>query len=289
MDNKTKGVILMISSSLCFALMATAVKSVPEISISEKMFFRNFLTLIVSGIMIVRNKKSFIGKNKKGLFIRSIFGLLGVAGNYYAISRLPLAESEILNKTSSFFVIILAGMFLNEKITRKQIFIIILAFIGGIFVIKPRLDFSVVPALAGLFGAFFAGAAYTMVRYLNRTDDPDTIVFYFGLISTIAVIPLMLLDGFVLSSFPQFLKLIFVGIFAAAAQVFMAYAYSLASASELSIYLYISIVFSIIIGIIMWNEFPDVFSLLGGLIIISAGYMNYKFNIKRNKLKSSLN
>ncbi|SDZ30303.1 EamA domain-containing membrane protein RarD [Proteiniborus ethanoligenes] len=288
MKNKTKGVILMIFSSLCFALMAAAVKSVPEISISQKMFFRNSVTLVVASVMILKKKKSFVGKNKKGLLMRSILGLLGIAGNYYAISKLPLAESEILNKTSSFFVIILAGIFLKEKITRKQIYAIILAFVGALFVIKPRLDFSILPALIGLSGAFFAGAAYTMVRYLNRTDSPDTIVFYFGLISTLAVIPMMLLDGFVLSGVPQLLKLLSVGIFAAAAQIFMAYAYSFASASELSIYLFINIVFSLLIGFAIWGELPDIFSLFGGLVIILSGYINYRLNIRENGLSQRI-
>ncbi|MGF7060924.1 DMT family transporter [Brassicibacter mesophilus] len=283
MNNKTKGIVLMILSSFFFALMATAVKSLPEVGVPEKMFFRNAITLMTASFIIFRKKESFAGNNKKALVLRSIFGLLGVAGNYYALSKLPLADSEILNKTSSFFVIILSVLFLNEKVRKQQVLTIILAFIGALFVIKPGLSFSIIPALTGIFGAFFAGAAYTTVRHLSRTDSPNTIVFYFGLISTLAVVPFMLSGNFILSSLEQFLKLSAIGVSAAIAQYLMAYAYRYAPAGELSIYLYTNIVFSILIGFVIWNEVPDLMSLAGGALIIIAGLINYHIAKQYNR------
>ncbi|MGF7059179.1 DMT family transporter [Brassicibacter mesophilus] len=287
MENRSKGILLIISASLFFALMSATVKSLHGISVVEKMFFRNAVGLIVASLVIIKKKQSFIGNNKGSLFLRSFFGLLGVACNYYAISKLPLAEAEILNKMSPFFVIILSAIFLSEKIRKNQFVTIILAFAGALLVIKPGFNFSLIPALIGLTSAFFAGSAYTTIRHLRHTDSPDVIVFYFTLFSTLVTVPIMLASNFTIPSAIQLISLIGIGVFATTAQFLLTYAYRYAPAGELSIYTYVNIVFSIIIGFIIWNEVPDLLSFLGGTLIIIAGYINYRFRVSTSTLNNN--
>lgn len=278
MNSQHKGISLMLISSLCFSLMAVSVKLLPDIPTYEKIFFRNFTGLLISCFIIKSKNKSFVGNNKKLLLLRSLFGLLGVGAYFYAISRLPLANSAILNKLSPIFVLIFASLILGEKIKKLQIPAVIISVLGISLVIKPGISSNISIQLIGLSSAIFAGIAYTVVRKLKDYDSPETIVFYFCLLSSSAMIPFFITNGFVMPSPLGWVAAIFLGIFATLAQLSMTSAYRYAPAGELSIYSYSNIIFSAIIGLLIWSEIPDSLSVLGGILIILGGYLNYICN-----------
>lgn len=275
MENRTKGIILILLSALFFALMASTVKFLKDIPTPEKIFFRNLFGVFISFLIIKKNKKSILGNNKKLLLLRSIFGLSGVAAYFYSLNMLPLADTVILNKMSPFFVLILSFLFLKEKISKLNVISLILAVIGAGFVIKPEFNVDTIPYLIALSSAFFAGSAYTVIRHLRNFDSTETIVFYFTLFSTIIIIPFMIFGGFKIPNIGELIGLIFLGVFATTAQFLMTNAYRYAPAGELSIYTYTNIIFSTIIGFVFFFEIPDYLSIIGGLLIILAGFINY--------------
>ena len=266
----------MIASSLFFALMAGAVKFSGNIPTMEKVFFRNIVGFVVSGYMIFKSGESFRGNNPKYLSYRAILGFLGVVFYFYAIANLPLADAVVLNQLNPFFIIILAAMFLGEKIKKLQIPAIILALIGVIFIAQPQFNYTILPAVVGILSSIFAASAYTMIRHLRLTDTPHMIVFYFTGISTIITIPFMVLGDFVMPDTVSFISLLAVGVFSTFAQYLMTHAYRYAEAGDLSIYSYGNTIFSIFIGIILWREIPNLLSTLGVLCILTGAYLNYR-------------
>lgn len=276
MTDRNKGISFMILSSLFFAIMAASVKLSGALPTMEKIFFRNLIGFIVSGYMIYKSKESFKGTNTKLLFYRSISGLIGLFFYFYAIDRLPLANAVVLNQMNPFFVLIFSFLYLEEVIKKQQVAAILIALSGVIFIVKPGLDYTVIPAIMGLLSAVFAAIAYTLVRHLRLTDSPQIIVFYFTGITTIVSIPFMVFDEFVMPNFFQLMSLLSVGVFATVAQFFMTHAYRYAEAGDLSIYSYGNTIFSIFIGIFLWREAPDALSLLGVVLILSGAYVNYE-------------
>jgi drug/metabolite transporter (DMT)-like permease len=103
MNEKNKGIILIILSSLFFALMATTVKFASDYSLGEKVFFRNFVGLIVMTYSILRQKISFKPNHFKLLTLRSLLGLTGVYLYFTTLNHLDLSIAVTLNKTSPFF------------------------------------------------------------------------------------------------------------------------------------------------------------------------------------------
>ncbi|SKC91251.1 DMT family transporter [Maledivibacter halophilus] len=275
MKQETKGILCLLSSSFFFAAMGACVKSIPDIPIAQKIFFRNLVGVIITGYILIKNKDKLIGSNIKLLTLRSFFGLLGVAANFYAISKLPLSDAALLNRMSPFFVILLALLFLKEKINSYQIYAMFIALLGAAFVIKPQFDYTIIPALIGLSSAIFAAAGYTSVRQLRLYSSPYTIVFFFCTFSTIATIPFMLKGHFTSPNYKELILLLLIGLFATSAQIFMTTGYRFAPASKLAIYGYTNIIFSTIFGIILWSEYPDLLSLTGGVLIIVGGLINY--------------
>lgn len=281
MDNRPKAVTLMLISAFAFSIMSAMVKLSGDIPIFEKVFFRNLVGLIIAYIMVRNNKSRLLGKreNQKYLFSRSILGLLGVILNFYALRYLVLSDASMLNKISPFFVTLFAIMFLKEKIKKLHIPTLIIVFLGALLIIKPQFNFSVMPSLAGFVSAMFAAGAYTLIRFLSGREKSATIVFYFTFISVIAMFPLMILN-YQKPTIIQFVFLIGTGIFAAIDQFALTNAYRYAPAGEVSIYNYISIIFSAIIGFIIWSEVPDFLSVIGTVVIIAVAIFIYVYNEK---------
>lgn len=287
MENRKKGITYILLSSLFFALMAATVKYLGDMPTTEKIFFRNLVGIFVAFGLVKKSGSSLTGNNKKLLILRSIFGLLGIAAYFYALANMKLSDAVILNKMSPFFVVVFAAVFLNEKINKKQITALITAVMGAVLVIRPGFDSNLIPSLIALMSSFFAGIAYTVVRQLRKTDSAATVVFYFSFFSTLAMIPFMVSGSFVIPSPVQAVALLALGLFAAAAQLFMTNAYRHAEAGELSIYTYANIIFSSIFGLFLFQEVPDLFSVLGGILIISAGYLNYRAKEKEQAEKAA--
>lgn len=277
---RRKGITMMVLSALFFAIMAALVKSLEEYPLSQKMFFRNFLGFIFAFVMVKKTSSSIKGNNIKLLVLRSVLGLLGVAFYFYSIHHLNLADAVIINKLSPFVVVILSIFILKENVTRGQIIALLVAIIGSALVVRPKLDVSILPALIGVLAAIFAGAAYTTISYLRKTDRPETIVFYFTLITSIVVLPFAIKGNWILPKGLDILKAIGLGLTSTAGQIFMTYGYRYADASEISIYSYLDIIFSMFIGIVLFSEVPNVLTIIGGILILIAAIVN--FQIKKS-------
>ena len=138
-NQKYKGILLIIASAFCFAFMNAFVRLSGDLPSMQKVLFRNLVAFFFAGAVLLRSEKGFhIEKGCfKFLFLRSFFGTLGMICNFYAIDHLVLADASMLNKMSPFFVIIFSYIFLKEKLTPVQGIAVVTAFIGSLFIIKP--------------------------------------------------------------------------------------------------------------------------------------------------------
>ncbi|GAA0104832.1 DMT family transporter [Paraclostridium sordellii] len=281
-SDRNKGILFIIISAFGFAMMSAFIKLSGDLPSFQKTFFRNLVSCIIAFALILKYKESFFGskENRKILVWRSIFGTLGIILNYYAIDRLVLSDANMLNKLSPFFVIIFSAIFLKEKIKTNQAIAVGIAFIGALFIIKPTLNFEVIPSVAGTMGAIFAAAAYTCLRVLGGKEKFYTVVFFFSLFSTLAILPFTIVV-YKSMSIVQFGYLILAGIFASIGQFGVTLAYKYAPAKEISIFDYSNIIFSAIISIIIFNTIPDKFSFIGYIIIFSASYYMFRYNKKK--------
>jgi len=105
MNKKTKAILLMLFSAFTFSAMQIIVKLLPEIPLMEKVFFRNFISLIIAFIVIKKNNLSYFGnkENRKYLFFRYLFGFTGIVLFFYATTQMFAADAAILNKLSPIF------------------------------------------------------------------------------------------------------------------------------------------------------------------------------------------
>ena len=273
-SHKTKAILLMLGSSLFFAFMTAFVKKSGDLPFMEKALFRNLISLIIAFSALKAKKQPLWGRreNRTFLILRGMVGSLGILLYFYSIDRLIIADASMLNKLSSFFVILFARLLLKNRIRFFQLTSLALALVGSALIIKPGFQFSSTgPAVVCTLSAVAAGLAYTIVSYLGNRENSFTIVFYFSMISTVICLPVLFVNP-VMPAPAQALFLLGAGITAAGGQFLLTAAYRCAPAGEVSIYQYSQIVFASLLGIAFFSELPDLYSIIGYVLIFAGGY-----------------
>lgn len=275
-NNILMGIFCIIVAGFGFSLMALFIKLAGNLPSMQKGFFRNIIAVGISSIPLIKHWKSInFPKGKLSwsvLISRSVFGTIGLVFNFYAITHISLADSTIIQKLSPFVILILSYIFFKEKMTKFQMFAIIIAFIGVGFIIKPSGNgFISMGALAALLGAFCSGIAYTCVRYLGTHNvSGEFIIFFFSTLSTLLLLPYLIFDYKVMTMY-QLSMLILAGASATIGQYGVTFAYKYAAAKNISVFDYSQVLFSGIFGFIFFNELPDLQSIIGYIIVISVG------------------
>ena len=285
------GIIFILISSLGFALMSVFVNlSGSDIPSIQKVLFRNGVSVIVSAVMILYHKEKFtFGKeNHKYLITRSTFGTIGMVLFFYSISQIPnIADANMINKLSSFFLIAFSAIFLKESVKKYQIIAMIVAFIGTVFIIRPTFDSIDISYIAALGASIAAGAAYTILRFLRNRVPYYKIVFYFSTFSVLVLTPFVI-TRFEPMTMTQVIYLVLAGVFATVGQYGITLAYKYAPASEISIYNYSNVVFASVLAFFVLNQVIEPLSIIGYLIIFGASlYMFLRKKNDQNQLKET--
>lgn len=280
-DKKYLGIIYIIMSAFCFAFMNAFVRLAGDLPATQKSFFRNLVALIFAVIILIKNKIPFKCQSKSNipaLLVRGGIGTLGILCNFYAIDHLVLADASMLNKMSPFFVIVFSFFFLHERLTFFQGAAVLTAFVGSLFIIKPSFNMEVFPAFLGLIGGMSAGAAYTAVRYLGQHGEKNPfIVAFFSGFSCVVTLPFLIFDYHPMTV-GQLLCLLGAGLSAAGGQFSITAAYTKAPAKEISVYDYSQIIFATILGFFLFGDVPDVYSIIGYVVIIAAAVLMFFYN-----------
>ena len=251
MNDTKKGMLFIIMAAFFFASMNVFVKLSGDLSSIQKSFFRNLIAALFAFIILIKSKEGFTYQKKDipMLLLRSTFGTLGILCNFYAVDHLLVSDASMLNKLSPFFVIIFSSLFLKEKANTIQ--------------------------KVTVLGAMGAGIAYTCVRKLGQQGVAGAkIVFFFSLFSCLSVVPYLIFH-FQPMTLQQIGCLLMAGLMAAGGQFSITNAYTYAPAKEISIYDYTQVIFAAVLGFFLLNQVPDVYSVIGYIIIIGVAFWNF--------------
>ena len=271
-----KGILFMLLSALIAALSGAVAKVLSQsMDPIEIVFYRNFLGVL---IILYSLKKIPVNINMSKLhllFLRGFFGTLAMLFFFYTIATIPLGEAIILNKTSPFFVTILAFYLMKESINKNTVFALIIGFIGVVLIIKPfGIEISI-DHIFGVLGGFFAAAAYATIKKIKDIYDARVIMLSFMGIGTI--LPLLI---FLFTPYSEFkihsdlfvwLLIAFMAILSTVSQWLLTRAYSLSPASIIGVVGYSSIPFAVGFGVMLGDSLPDILTFAGIALIILGG------------------
>lgn len=278
MSQKNQGIMYIIMAAFFFACMSFFIRKAGDLPTMQKGFFRNVVAMFAAAIMLLRTEDKF--KIKKGsipsLLMRAICGTIGLICNYYAIDHMNISDANILNKLAPFFAIIMSALILNEYANRFEWSMVIVAFIGALFVVKPSLDMKCIPAVVAAIGGLGAGTAYTFVRKLGKQGERGpVIVMFFSTFSCIITLPFVIFDYHPMTLM-QLIYLLIAGSCAAAGQFTVTQAYTKAPAKYISVFDYSQVLFAAILGFLFLDQIPDIYSIIGYIIIIGAAVIKWK-------------
>ncbi|WP_288400198.1 DMT family transporter [uncultured Acinetobacter sp.] len=259
------------TSALLFSIMGICIRYASHtVDNYTIVFFRNVVGLILFLPFIFKQGIGFVKTEKLWMHTwRSIVGLAAMYGFFYAIAHLKLSNAMVFTYSSPIFIPVIAWLFLKEKITIAMLCAAVLGFIGVFCVAKPDQGLLNWISVIGIASSLLASMAFVTVRALTQTEPPERIVFYFCLIgSALSVIPMFWMWR--TYHVKELLFLIGAGILANVSQIFMSHAYRLAPAGQIAPVNYMAIIFAGVWGFLLWDEVPDLYSVIGFCIILLA-------------------
>ena len=238
------------------------------------------LALITPIALTFGGVKNITTKRPVGHTIRNVIHFGGQFGWFYAVAHLAMADVTALTSTTPVFGVILAVLFLGERLTLPRALVIGGGFLGALVVIRPGVIPIEVATAAALGGAFCYAASIVMVKALTSTEPPLRIVFFMMLLQ--AVMAYALTGGAVDWPLQQHWPwVILVGICGLTAHYCMARSVAEADASVVMPINFLQLPAMAVAGLALYSEALDPYTLLGGALILAATYLNVTWSTKR--------
>lgn len=268
----------MFISSFAFSLMHLCVKALPNIPVFELVFFRSFISLLISFTSLKSKNIPIFGVNKKILLIRGFIGVTALTLFFNTLQNIPLASAVTIQYLSPIFTALFAVWILKERMKKIQWVFFAMAFLG-VFILKGfdtsgQLSYFYISI--GLISACLSGVAYNCIRLLRKTEHPLVVVFYFPLVAT----PIMAVLSFFNWVQPQgidWFYLLLLGILTQVAQIYMTKGIQSDSAGNIMIFKYIGVLFALIYGYLFFGETYSFLSILGIFTLILGVLLNMFF------------
>ena len=264
---------MMFLSIVSFSLMHLCVKSIPNIPVHQIITFRSVFSLLICIYTLQNNNIPFWGNNKPLLILRGLVGALSLFCFFYSIQHLPLATAVTISNLIPLFVLILAALFLKEKITWLQWLFFLISFMGVLFIKGFDDRINLVDFLVALSAAVFTACAHFAVRKLCDTDHPMVIIFYFPLVTLFMVGPYTALNCLSPTTF-EWVMLLLIGLFTHVGQVYLTNAYAKEEVSGITNIYYLGIILSLLYGYLFFDETYSLLSFAGMVLIISGILLN---------------
>lgn len=273
----------MAAGAFFFALMSALVKITgSRLPTMEIVLARSVVVLAIAWVMLRRAGVPVRGHRRGLLLLRGVFGFIALTSFYYAVIRLPLADVTVIQYTNPVFTAIFAAVAIGEGLRRREVGLALVAMTGVIVMVRPGFlmggdpsGLPLIPAGVALVGAVFSAAAYVTVRFLGRggqdgsgdREHPVVIVWWFALVSTVGSAPFVAMD-FVLPRGTDWLLLLGVGVTTHLGQLFLTLGLREERAGRAMAVAYLQIVFAGIWGLLFFSELPDLWTVVGALIIV---------------------
>ena len=202
--------------------------------------------------------------------LRSAFQLGATTLFFTSLGYIGLAEATALTDINPVFITLGAALFLGERLGPRRILGVVMAMIGALIVVRPGMGVFSPAALLPLGCAVCYAGASLLTRKLGQREGPWTSLLHaalFGAVIMACAMPFVWqpISGGDIAKFAA------LGVLGTAAQLCVIRSFSMAEASAVAPFAYIGIVFATVWGIVLYNEYPDQYTVLGALVIVAAG------------------
>ena len=275
--------------SICaFSIMDIIVKWSEHYPLGQVLFFRGFFGVIFYFFIIPKERiKNFYFTRRAGLhFLRCLFGLIALISIFIALRELPLATVVSISFAAPIFTTIFSIFFLSEKVGFFRWLAVLIGFVGIIIITEPGFSslniYYIFPII------FCLGLSYVAIaiRQLSTTEPVWLISLNFSAAITFAsffTIPF----GWVMPNFNDLILLSLIGLFGGVANLWLSQSYKFSEVSLVTPLKYLSLVFAIFFGYLIWDEIPTIKTLLGALLVVVSSLIIFRREIYYKQVISS--
>jgi len=267
-----RGILLMLVAVLFFTTMDAVAKGlVGGYPLFQVIFFR-FAGQIVLVLLILRGATGPALRTRFGWLhlARSVLQFATITLFFASLAHIGLAEAQALTDINPVLITLGAALFLGERLGRDRVFGVVLAMIGAMIVIRPGSGMLTLAALLPIAAAVCYAGSALITRRVGPYEAPWTAMLYtaiFGVLASGVTLPFL----WVGIAAPDLWRFAALGVLGAVAQLCIIRSFSLAEAATVAPFAYAGILFAVLWGIVLYGDIPDRATILGALVIVSAG------------------
>ena len=281
----SRGMISMALSAVAFSLMATLVKIAgPSIPNQELVALRSLASILPIAAMFVVRKVPLRLHKPGWLFLRGFLGYLAITCWFVSLNRLSLPDSVMIQYTSPVFVALMAPTLIGERSGARDRWALAIAIAGVALVVRPGLGLNLPGASIGLAGAICSAGAYLTIRSLRHSDHPFVVMLAFPAVASVCALTVILAtpivgrfvalpgdpSGWIWPDGRGWALISGIALMTAAGQVTLTYGLQLEPAGRATVATYLAVAVSIPLGIVLFDQWPDSWMLVGGAMVIGA-------------------
>lgn len=269
--NARRAALLMIASGALYAILWACIRyASAQVHPFVIVFFRNVFGLLALAPWLIRTGRAAVKTRRfTGHLARGLASTIAMAGIYYSISAIPLAQVVALSYAAPLFAALGAVVVLGEKLRARRITAILIGFAGMLIVLRPGIETFSLGVGAALVGALGMAGVMLTVKNLADTERPATIVVYANSLTMPAALALAIWFW----RWPvgvDWIWLVLIGTLSTLAQILMNRAFALADTSVILPYDFLRLLFATGLGVALFGERIDMVSILGAAIILGA-------------------
>ena len=227
--------------------------------------------------------------------LRGVFLFLSYTAFMMGLAALPLADIEAIRFSGPLMITLFSLVILGEKVGPRRWLALIVGFIGVLLIVRPGSATFNLGSVFILISVLFYALTVILTRKLQTNDSSATMAYYSSLVYLVAALvmaPLPAMVGempdahpsiaFLIRawSMPTLIDLVIMaglGLVWAGWIYFMSRAYSVAQASVIAPFEYVSLPINILWGFLIWQEVPTVMTLAGAFLTLASGlYVLYR-------------
>ncbi|WP_313196603.1 DMT family transporter [Shinella zoogloeoides] len=292
-----KGICLKVASVVTFLCMSTLIKAAgKDIPAGQITFLRSAFAMVPILVFLGLHgqlRDAFRTKDIFGHFKRGFVGILSMGFGFYGLVHLPLPESIALGYALPLFTVMIAAVFLKERVGLYRWTAVLVGLVGVAIISWPRLTLfrsggmgssEAMGVLAMLAFGVLGSCAMVLVRKLVQTERTPTIVIYFSLFASLFSLG-TLPFGWIALGWQSLVLMALAGFCGGIAQLLLTSSYRYADVSTIAPFEYTSIVLGLVIGYFLFDDVPTRTMLLGTAIVVSAGifviFREHRLDLKR--------
>ena len=295
MSNNLRAILLTMSGSFFAVLMEALIRAAQyDSNVYTIGFFRFFFGLIIIFPYLVKNKFTpYKTKNFKYYVIRGLFNLPMMIFGFGALVYVPFEQFKAMHFLSPIIVVLLSFVIFREKIYLYRIFALLIGFAGMLIIVRPGIIEFNIGTIMILISLTFWSFIIILSKFVSKDDSPITMVTYQYTLMTFFSLPLAIYFWIT----PSLTSLIYVFVGAISGTILhlsLALSYKYADLSVTQPIWFTGLIFGSGIGYFAFNETPDLWTWLGGIVVFSSVLVityNEKNKDKKNKknILSSVN